>query len=67
MRALRPATDRLGRVLQSNLNEDIKIRLEKERRKLDGWRHTLGEISRAEPPATWAPSPVRRVARKRGA
>lgn len=63
---LRRATDRLGRVLQSNLNEDIKTRLEKERRKLDGWRHTLGEISRDQP-ATWAPSPVRRIAHKRGA
>jgi hypothetical protein len=33
---LRPATDRLGRVLQNNLGEEIKARLEKERRKLDG-------------------------------
>jgi hypothetical protein len=64
---LRPATDRLGRVLQSSLNEEIKGRLEKERRKLDGWRHTLGEISRSQPATTWAATPVRRIARKRGA
>jgi hypothetical protein len=64
---LRPATDRLGRVLQSSLGEEIKVRLEKERQKLDGWRHTLGEISRTQPALTLAPTPARRVARRRGA
>jgi hypothetical protein len=63
--ALRPATDRLGRVLQSGLPESLKTRLEKERRKLDGWRYTLGEISRNEPGATVAATPVRRAARQR--
>ncbi len=61
---LRPATDRLGRVLQTNLNDEIKGRLERERRKLDGWRETLGEISRTQPATTLAVTPVRRVARK---
>jgi hypothetical protein len=64
---LRPATDRLGRVLQSTLNNEVKGRLERERRKLDGWRHTLGEISRSQAPTTWATTPVRRIARRRGA
>ena len=64
---LRPATDRLGRVLQSNLNNELKMRLEKERRKLDGWRDTLGEISLTQPAVTWAPTPTRRIARRRGA
>jgi hypothetical protein len=64
---LRPATDRLGRVLQSSLSDELKGRLERERRKLDGWRHTLGEISRSQPATTWAATPVRRIARKRGA
>jgi len=65
---LRPATDRLGRVLQAGLADKTTARIEKERRKLDGWRHTLGEMSRNEPrAATWAVSPVRRVAHLRGA
>ena len=42
---LRPATDRLGRVVQAELPTALQSRLEKERRKLDGWRHTLGELS----------------------
>jgi hypothetical protein len=64
---LRPATDRLGRVLQATgVSDEIKSRLERERHKLDGWRHTLGEISR-EPTTTWAVTPVRRIVRKRGA
>jgi hypothetical protein len=62
---LRPATDRLGRVLQSALPDKVKIRLEKERRKLDGWRHTLGEISRNQPGATAAVTPIRRASRRR--
>ena len=65
---LRPATDRLGRVQQAGLATKIKARVDRERRKLDGWRHTLGEMSRNQPPSTsWAISPVRRVARRRGA
>jgi hypothetical protein len=65
---LRPATDRLGRVLQAGLANEIKTRVDKERRKLDGWRHTLGEMSRSQPPSTtWAISPVRRAAHQRGA
>lgn len=64
---LRPATDRLGRVLQAGIDEDLKSRLEKERRKLDGWRHTLGEMSRNENSATSARAPVRRIVQRRGA
>jgi hypothetical protein len=63
---LRPATDRLGRVIQSNIPEQIKIRLEKERRRLDGWRHTLGKISREQPVnTTSAVTPTRRASRQR--
>lgn len=65
--ALRPATDRLGRVLQATLPDKVKVRLEKERHKLDGWRYTLGEISRNQPVATVAITPTRRAARRRGA
>jgi hypothetical protein len=64
---LRPATDRLGRALQADLADGIRTRLEKERRKLDGWRHTLGEMSRTQPVITSAATPERRAARRRGA
>jgi hypothetical protein len=62
--SLRPATDRLGRVLQSTIPDGLKTRLEKERRKLDGWRHTLGQIERNQS-TTIAPIPVRRAVRRR--
>jgi hypothetical protein len=63
--ALRPATDRLGRVLQANIPESVRGRLEKERRKLDGWRHTLGEMSRNQTAVSLAVTPVRRAVRQR--
>jgi hypothetical protein len=47
--------------------EDIRTRLEKERRKLDGWRYTLGEMSRTQPAMTSTATPERRAARRRGA
>jgi len=44
---LRPATDRLGRALaQDGLSDSIKKKLENSRRIQDGWRATLGEMSR---------------------
>jgi hypothetical protein len=64
---LRPATDRLGRALQADLNEEVRMRLEKERRKLDGWRHTLGEMFRTQPLITSSATPERRAAWRRGA
>jgi hypothetical protein len=65
--ALRPATDRLGRVLQASLPDDLKARLERERRKLDGWRHTLGELSRSQSGVVSEVMPVRRAVNRRGA
>jgi hypothetical protein len=64
---LRPATDRLGRAMQAEITQDIQGRLERERRKLDGWRHTLGELSRTQPVSTVAVPPERRIARRRPA
>lgn len=47
-RILRPATDNIGRaVAYEELSETVKKKLEKSRRKQDGWRATLGEMSRA--------------------
>ena len=47
-RILRPATDNIGRALAyDELPETVKKKLEKSRRKQDGWRATLGEMSRA--------------------
>jgi hypothetical protein len=45
-RILRPATDRLGRAQQYSSNKATRERIESERRKLDGWRETLGELAR---------------------
>ena len=46
-RLLRPATDKIGRALQNDqLPDEIKAKLAKQRRKQDGWRATLGEMSR---------------------
>lgn len=47
-RILRPATDHIGRALAyEELPAAVKKKLEKSRRKQDGWRATLGEMSRA--------------------
>jgi hypothetical protein len=62
---LRPATDRLGRALQLPLEVATRDKLEADRRKLDGWRHTLGEMARTEPGTTHAAVPRRRILRQR--
>jgi hypothetical protein len=62
---LRPATDRLGRALQLPLEAATRERFEKERRRLDGWRYTLGEMARTEPGTTYAAAPRRRILRQR--
>ncbi|MGH7389694.1 MAG: hypothetical protein ACREM3_09595 [Candidatus Rokuibacteriota bacterium] len=61
---LRPATDRLGRALQAPVDSGIRDRLEKERRRLDGWRYTLGEMARGEV-GTYSAVPRRRALRQR--
>ena len=63
---LRPATDRLGRPMQAELSTEIRGRLERERRKLDGWRE-LGEMSRTQPVTTFGATPERRITRRHGA
>jgi hypothetical protein len=63
-RILRPATDRLGRALQFALDAATREKLETERRKLDGWRHTLGEMARNGPDAMHAVVPRRRILRQ---
>lgn len=60
-RTLKPATDKLGRVLQSNVYSRVKNKLEKAHRKLEGWRQTLTELSRTEPAETFPVTPERRV------
>lgn len=62
---LRPATDRLGRALQLPLEAATRDKLETERRRLDGWRYTLGEMARTEPGTTQAAVPRRRILRQR--
>lgn len=64
-RILRPATDRLGRALRLPLDAATRDRLEAERRRLDGWRYTLGEMARSEPGATYSAVPRRPVLRQR--
>ena len=66
-RVLRPATDKLGRALQYDLDESLKGKLEKDRRKLDGWRNTLGQMGRAQFAVSLSMVPVRRVVRRRRA
>jgi len=64
-RILRPATDRLGRALHLPLEAATRDKLETERRRLDGWRFTLGEMARTEPGTTHAAVPRRRILRQR--
>jgi hypothetical protein len=64
-RILRPATDRLGRALQLPLEPATRDKFETERRRLDGWRYTLGEMARTEPGTTHAAVPRRRLLRQR--
>jgi len=66
-RALRPATDKLGRAMQYDFDESLKGTLERTRRKLDGWRDTLGEMSRTQPAITLSKIPVRRIIRHKSA
>lgn len=55
-RILRPATNNIGRALAyENLPETVKKKLEKSRRKQDGWRATLGGIALAEPVVVHVP------------
>lgn len=64
-RILRPATDNIGRALAyEQLPDAVKKKLEKSRRKQDGWRATLGEMSRV--PLGSFSSPIeRRIHRAR--
>ena len=62
---LRPATDKLGRALQLPLEAATREKFETERRKLDGWRNTLGEMARTDPGTTYAAAPRRRILRQR--
>lgn len=64
-RILRPATDNIGRALAyDELPETVKKKLEKSRRKQDGWRATLGEMSRA-PLGSFSAPIERRIHRAR--
>lgn len=64
-RILQPATDNIGRALvHQDLPETLKRKLEKSRRKQDGWRATLGELRRA-PIATFSAPIERRIHRAR--
>jgi hypothetical protein len=63
---LRPATDRLGRVSQADIPTPIRKKIDREQRKLSGWRNTLGELSRV-PLMSPAKVPAKRVERLRGA
>ena len=60
---LRPATDRIGRVLMNDqLSEGVADTLRNKRRRLDGWRDTLGELSR-ESVDSFSPPIERRIHR----
>ena len=62
---LRPATDNIGRALAyTQLSAEILGKLATQRRKLDGWRATLGELSRQPIPSFSSPI-TRRVHRIR--
>jgi len=66
-RMLRPATDRLARVLQVNIEDDqLRTKLEHERDKQAGWRGTLGELA-AQPVVAVPRTPTRRATRRRRA
>jgi hypothetical protein len=60
---LRPATDHIGRVLMNDkLSDSIAATLKNKRRRLDGWRDTLGELSR-ESVESFSPPIERRIHR----
>jgi hypothetical protein len=62
-RMLRPATDRLMRVLQIEFNDArLKTKLEHERDKQAGWRGTLGELT-SQPLLVVPRTPARRTSR----
>lgn len=61
-RFLRPATDKLGRVAQAEIPTVVMKRIEREQRKLSGWRNTLGLLSQI-PLSTPAKVPAKRVER----
>jgi hypothetical protein len=61
---LRPATDRLPRVLQAKLDRDTVKKLENERRKLGRWRETLGHLARHQPATTFSTVPETRASRQ---
>lgn len=64
-RFLRPATDHIGRALTCNdLPEGIQKKLQTYRRRHDGWRATLGDLSRTPIPSFSEPI-ERRVHRAR--
>jgi hypothetical protein len=61
---LRPATDRLARVLQVELNDPkLKTKFEHEWTKQAGWRFTLGELA-AQPILAVPRTPTRRATRQ---
>ena len=62
---LRPASDKFGKALQLADHSSLKEKLERQRLRLDDWRHTLGEMARI-PGSTFSPVPFRRVRRQRG-
>jgi hypothetical protein len=60
---LRPATDRASRALSADLPEALHGKIEKTRRRLDGWRATLGEMAQQGAPQSYAAPVERRVHR----
>jgi hypothetical protein len=63
-RMLRPATDRMARVLQVEIHDaKLKTKFENERGKQAGWRFTLGELA-AQPLLTVPRTPTRRATRQ---
>ncbi len=55
---LRPATDRLPRVLRAKFSEDTHRKLENGRQKLERWRYTLGKLAKDHPATTFSPTPT---------
>ena len=62
---LRPATDRIIRALRVQLTAETRKKLQNERRKLESWRYTLGEMAHSHPARTYSVSPARRAVRRR--
>jgi hypothetical protein len=61
---LRPATDRMARVLQVEINDaKLKTKFEHEWTKQAGWRFTLGELA-AQPILAVPRTPIRRATRQ---